>query len=951
MTSATLTLHEEIGIIQRAHGRRAVLLAIVRTAWVVPMALLIAIYLDVVFPMSAGWRVGFDALIAATACAAAWTGFRVATRSLSRSRMVARMVEQRHPEARNDLVNAIDFEEALQAGEPRNVSRALMDAEIAEAAEVVRKLPGFSALRPKSLGREALFMAGAVGIAALLPAVFPHVFGAVLPRFLDPFGDHPPYSATRFAVMPAGHSINYGEDLRVDVDTSGRPVDDVTLVVEDLDGRQMAELPMFRSDDRSFFQTIEGPRSDLNYYARIEGGRSKRYPLTINQIPRIEYASVTFNYPAYTGLSQKTRLVGDAPIRTYAGTEITLTLTSNRPLDGGELSVDGQQIAMSPRTEANTVSGTFELTRAGTLNASVIDIDGRPSEDRIGLALEVLPDEAPNVTVASPGRHSLATPTAKIPIVLEASDDLGVARIELLRNHNQSEDARERVYTADSVQTMADGVSMLDLEALGVEPGDTLEYYATATDTRPGQPQTEATEAFQLRIISQDDYREFMQTQLTAEDLNQKYGDMLDQIERVAAQQESIEEATKALRDELAAGEQLSENDERELADLLGQQRELAEQAAELAKQLQEQSKEPSVFDVEDDYKKALREIAEQLAKAGEYMEQSEQEMKNANDQAEGRPSAMASAAEAQRKALEELGRQMKTFQEEIQQANQQLEDVYHLMEDVEMFKHLYTLQQRIERQARTYKDAANPGLDEQIRLKELGEQQAAVEEALEELKGRLRDHAKEIETEYPVVAQDAVDIADQIEQREIPQIMDRATGHLAKADALEGHPTTLEAKNEMEAMIQFAESTGGQGSSQCELRLKIQMGMNPGNTMGQLGKSLSANAGNNFGGFGMGPAGQGGMSAGSTPFNVYGSEESMGQPKADRESSEGKRRMADTKPGPDDPDPLAGDIEELPMPQASDIALDNGRGEHVMEEYRPLIEAYFRSIADEGVE
>lgn len=949
MTSATLTLNEELGVIQRAHGRRAVLLAIVRVAWVVPVALLLALYIDVVFPMSSGWRVGFDAMIAAIACGAAWTGFRVATRSRSRARMVARMVEQGHPEARNDLVNAIDFEEELSVDRPRNVSSTLMQAEIAEAAETVRKLPGFSALRPKSLRKEAMFMVGAVAAAALLPAVFPHVFSAVMPRFLDPYGDHPPYSATRFAVLPAGESINYGEDLKVDVETSGRLVDEVTLVVENIDGHEVAELPMFREEDRSFFQTIEAPRTDLKYFARIDGGRSKRYPLTINQIPRIEYASVSFKYPAYTGLSPKTRLVGDAPIRTYEGTEVTLTLTSNRPLDTGELSVDGDEIAMAPRSEANTVSGSFILSRAGNLTASVIDVDGRHSADSIALALEILPDEAPNVTVASPGRHSLATPTVKIPIVIEASDDLGVARIELLRNHNQSNDDRERLYTAESVQTLADGVMMLDLEALGVEPGDTLEYYATATDSKPGSPQTNASESFQLRIISQNEYREFMQTEMTAEDLNQKYGTMLEKIEQLAEKQESIEKATNALHNKMAAGEELSEKEETELADLLGQQRDLAKQAEQLAKELSEESKEPSVFDVENDYKKSLSEIAQQLAKAGKHMEQSEQEMTNANEQSEGRQSAMASASEAQRKALEELGRQMETFQEEIQQANEDLENVYDLMEDVEMFKHLYALQQRIERQARTYKDAANPSIDEQIRLKELGDQQAAVEDALEELKGRLREHAEEIQVEYPVVAQDAVDIADQIEQREIPKIMDRATGQLAKADGLEGHPSTLEAKNEMEAMIQFCQATGGNGSSQCELRLKIQMGMNPGNTMGQFGKSLSAGAGNNFGGFGMGQAGQGGMSAGSSPFNVYGSEKSVGNPKADKESSGGKRRMADTKPGPNDPDPLAGDIEELPTLEAAELALENGRGEHVMEEYRPLIEAYFRSIADES--
>jgi hypothetical protein len=269
------------------------------------------------------------------------------------------------------------------------------------------------------------------------------------------------------------------------------------------------------------------------------------------------------------------------------------------------------------------------------------------------------------------------------------------------------------------------------------------------------------------------------------------------------------------------------------------------------------------------------------------------------------------------------------------------------LMEDVEMFKHLYKLQQRIERQARSYRDTAAPSLDEQVRLKELSEQQTAVEEALGELTGRLREHGKEIEEKYPVVAQDAYGIADQIESRRIPAIMNDAAGALGQPNAPRGYPLTVTAREEMEAMIEFAQAAAGQGGAQCELRLKIQMGMNPGNTMGQFGNSLSASAGNNFGGFGMGAGGEGGMAAGSMPFNVYGSE-SANNPVADRESPGGKRKMADTRPGEDEPDPRAGDIEELPMPEQSDVAMEAGRGEQVMEEYRALIDAYFQSFADE---
>jgi archaellum component FlaC len=353
---------------------------------------------------------------------------------------------------------------------------------------------------------------------------------------------------------------------------------------------------------------------------------------------------------------------------------------------------------------------------------------------------------------------------------------------------------------------------------------------------------------------------------------------------------------------------------------------------------MMEEAERPAVFDIEQEYKKSLEELAERLAQAQQDMQASQENMQPSAS-AESLQQAMAH----QQNALDQLGQNEQQFQEQIQQANEDLAKVYKLMADVERFKQVYGAQQMLEREARTYKDETDPGLDEQIRLKELSENENEIRETLEQLKEDMREHAHEIEQEYPQVAQDARDIANAIESLEIPGTMESASRNLSVPDAPKGHADAHEALEALESLISFCEATQGQGSSQCELRLQIQMALNPGNTLGQLGKSLSSGAGL---GQGMGQGQGAGTGMSSTAFNMYGNDP-FGNPTA-QESAYSTRRMHDAQAEPVPSDELAGSFEELATSKDDVLDLDGGGGEHVIEEYRPLIEAYFRGLAEE---
>src|ERR1041385_6400571 len=123
-----------------------------------------------------------------------------------------------------------------------------MERQIGIATEKARAVRRLDSLKPPSLRNEAWLLAGSASLAFLLLVVFTDHFSAVVPRYVDPFGDHPPYSPTRLKLEPAGASVDYGQSLRVSVAVSGPKPSSVSLVLQDKERRELAGKPMVRRE-------------------------------------------------------------------------------------------------------------------------------------------------------------------------------------------------------------------------------------------------------------------------------------------------------------------------------------------------------------------------------------------------------------------------------------------------------------------------------------------------------------------------------------------------------------------------------------------------------------------------------------------------------------------------------------------------------------------------------
>ncbi|MHC4329690.1 MAG: hypothetical protein ACYSWW_16375 [Planctomycetota bacterium] len=951
MNETTTSLADTLAYLDAARRRRVRRLALVRTLWVGFVFSALCFYLDAVAALSGHQRLTlistFGVVIAAT-----YVLTRIyLNRTGCREKMLARLIESEHPEMNNDLVNAIDFDQRIKDQETENVSVPLMKRGIDLAVNKFDRMENLDSLELPTMRAESRILKGVLATWVLLAAIFYGWFFAEIPRFLDPFGDHPRYNPTKLIVDPAGTIVDYGQDLTITVTAKGPMPKAVTLVARNSAGEVLSEAGMLDSGDGTFFQTIENIRSEMIYHAAIERGRSKYHRIELSKIPRIESVLAHYQYPDYTGISEKTRALTDneSTLKGYRGTQVTMAMQSNRPLKTGTVTVGNRQYQCRSEGE-NTVKATFPLVEDGEFSVVVTDIEGNNSTDPFAGKVKLIADNKPYVSIVSPGMNSFAIPTAIVPLVIEAQDDLGIRNVSILRSHNESDDARKPLYDVNEAEGYVRVTETFDLGDLGLRPGDTIDYYATATDSLPQAPQTAASESFKLQIISEEEYARFMQSQMTAKDLRLKYDNMLAKMEELLKAQQQLHSETSDLKQQIQENkaDPNSQSIKDRLAELAQKQAELGDKTRSLSAKLQQESKTPPVFDIEKDFKKALSEFAKHLDNAKGHMNAGADKIKEGSASPGNCPGSLAQAGVEQEKALKELGQQTQELRDTIRQANSEIEKMFNLMADVETFKQLYLAQKHLTRQTRSLSNVTTPDFDTRVRLKELAENEALVKDELNELKEKLREHASQIEKEYPKVAGDAYVIAREIERRNIAELMQEGEDFLNDGNGQEAYPKVHEAYAMMHAMISFCESAGGKGSKQCEFRLKIQMMLNPGNTMNQLaqGFNMGGSPGMGFAGtMGRGASGTGG---GQSNLAMFGGD-TFGENLVSDGSMMGTKRVnAETVEGHRQPDPLAGNIEELSAQKKSNAEFEvEGQG-RMMAEYNRLIEAYFQRLAED---
>lgn len=235
----------------------------------------------------------------------------------------------------------------------------------------------------------------------------------------------------------------------------------------------------------------------LAFTSKVEAGPTRREPITGD-------FELSYRYPAHTGLDARTVASSNGEVSAPAGTEVRVTTRADRDVDDAALIINGVRTPMV--VKGRELSAQFMLEASGQYHVAFLD-GARVVAEGPDLALTAVVDQSPQVRVLSPlDGLELDPATQTVQLKFEASDDYGLAALELVSRAAGGEEKRTSLKPDDGRTTR--GQYAWDVGALKLKPGQTVAYFVQATDNDAVKgPKTGVSSTLHLKLYSAAEHR------------------------------------------------------------------------------------------------------------------------------------------------------------------------------------------------------------------------------------------------------------------------------------------------------------------------------------------------------------------------------------------------------------------------------------------------------------
>ncbi len=777
---------------------------------------------------------------------------------------------------------------------PNPLRASLAQLAVAQASEAANAIQPSDVVTAQPLRRASYVLAGFFGVVGLLVVAFPLLAKTQWERFVNPYADHPPYSALQFLVEPGDAEVIFGDRFdvvaKVKGDT-GDAVENLALVYNV--GGIPTTVQMFAEQNGRWRATLALVTESTEYFVRADRARSERYTIRVITTPKISAVEFRVEPPAYTRMPIYTGPLPDEGLSGLPGTMVSATVTSNRPLTGGVLAFNwnsplddmaatterattaadpqpaiGDSTTARSKLEMETTSRNphqvavrFPINANGRFQLSITDVDQQSSRESFGGSIVLLEDESPLVRIADPKQVSLATPSAELPITILAEDDYGVASLQLFRSLNRSRPRALDIPIDTPPSRRIRHRQYLPLGDYGLMPGDELRFFARAVDNDPLVASGKGAESavVTVQIVSQEDFERMAHVQRGLEVLMSKYQQAHRRLEKMQQEILGLQELAK-------------EVDSPQLREKLQQ---LAKRMQMESTAIRQAAQHPLPFDIDTSLTEVLEKLADQIEKASHELQKpiSDDDLLAALDLV----------------ALE-LQQSVGEFHASVLQPLQLLAQAYPLIQDQYRFIALAGRQRNLATRMEPFKGVdgnANPKT--RRRMRELQDEQHQLMDDLDGLLNDIQDHAKLLpdDDQFGTLRETAMKFVVDVRESGAADEMSDAEFSLSERGGTQAWVHADEAANILASFIKRCQGTAQASSASC-LAFSPVLAECLGNSIQQL--LIQAGLGMGLGsGNGLGIGSGGGYSAqrgGMNQIGLYGSLPGMG-PQASGEFGE----------------------------------------------------------------
>ncbi len=319
-------------------------------------------------------------------------------------------------------------------------------------------------------------------------------------------------SATQLTV-PANQVVAArGEPLSVKANMKGRLVEEATLFLkEEGTGEQEIILEATGTADDQFVHHIKAAAVPISYRLRAGDGQTEWQSVAIADRPEIAEVRFRAIPPAYTGKEPVEMNELPEKVSIIEGSTLEVSLLPRAPVEEVVFRMNEDDSAVLSSPDGRWYQFNSKLEDSLTIAAILTESHGLENRHPPVCRINVYPDKAPSVKIVTPTEEMAARPDDEIEIQFSASDDLGIAKAELVIYDESSPDDGPQELQVIEIplgsqqdESEVSGSVPLDLEQFNFEDGQELSYAVRVYDTRQSTASTDGSPSTAPREETRD---------------------------------------------------------------------------------------------------------------------------------------------------------------------------------------------------------------------------------------------------------------------------------------------------------------------------------------------------------------------------------------------------------------------------------------------------------------
>ena len=255
-----------------------------------------------------------------------------ATRPLADDAVAVR-IEEAAGGMDNSVINALQLGRQPKEG---GLSGAFVRAIVARGAAVATRVRPGRVVSRRRVGRSLAVGATAVLLVIAYALILPSYFANAVERYAKPNSFVPPVSSTRISVSPGDIAVLRGEPLTVTAVTSGSFPATARILLEAGDEFEPSEM-LF--DGQGFSFVFESVDRAFKYRVEAADASSPIYEVALVERPAVRRLDLTYRYPEYLRLKERTEEDAGGDIRAPVGTKVRVVAELSQSVTDATLTV------------------------------------------------------------------------------------------------------------------------------------------------------------------------------------------------------------------------------------------------------------------------------------------------------------------------------------------------------------------------------------------------------------------------------------------------------------------------------------------------------------------------------------------------------------------------------------------------------------------------------------